>query len=59
MYMPAKFKIRFLEPLDLPALPEDTVDDSAAVQGIAEEVRARIQASLDEMLAERGSVWLG
>ena len=59
MYMPAKFKIRFLEPIDLPALPEDTVDDSAAVQGIAEEIRARIQAALDEMLAERESVWLG
>ena len=59
MYMPAKFKIRFLEPLDLPALPEDTVDDSAAVQGIAEEIRARIQTSLDEMLDARESVWLG
>lgn len=59
MYMPAKFRIRFLEPLDLPSLPEDTIDDSAAVQGIAEEIRARIQGSLDEMLAERRSVWLG
>jgi len=59
MYMPAKFKIRFLEPLDLPALPDDTLDDSAAVQGIAEEIRARIQSALDEMLAARGSVWLG
>ena len=59
MYMPAKFRIRFLEPMDLPALPEDTVSDSAAVQGIAEEVRARIQGSLDEMLAERESVWMG
>ena len=59
MYMPAKFKIRFLEPIDLPGLPEDTVDDSAAVQGIAEEIRARIQGALDEMLAERKSVWLG
>jgi len=59
MYMPAKFRIRFLEPLDLPSLPEDTLEDSAAVQGIAEEIRARIQAALDEMLAERRSVWLG
>jgi len=59
MYMPAKFRIRFLEPLDLPSLPEDTVDDSAAVQGISEEVRGRIQAALDEMLSERRSVWLG
>jgi 1-acyl-sn-glycerol-3-phosphate acyltransferase len=59
MYMPAKFKIRFLEPLDLPSLPEDTVDDSAAVQGVAEEIRARIQGALDEMLEQRQSVWLG
>jgi 1-acyl-sn-glycerol-3-phosphate acyltransferase len=59
MYMPAKFKIRFLEPLDLPSLPEDTIEDAAAVQGIAEEIRARIQGSLEDMLAERRSVWLG
>ncbi|MEO7197731.1 MAG: lysophospholipid acyltransferase family protein [Solirubrobacterales bacterium] len=59
MYMPAKFRIRFLEPLDVAALPDATIDDSAAVQGIAEEVRARIQGSLDDMLAERDSVWLG
>jgi 1-acyl-sn-glycerol-3-phosphate acyltransferase len=59
MYMPAKFKIRFLEPIDIAALPEDTVDDSAAVQGVAEEVRTRIQAALDEMIAERKSVWMG
>ena len=59
MYMPAKFKIRFLEPLDIPTLPDDTVDDSAAVQGIAEEIRARIQTALDEMVGERESVWMG
>ncbi|MBA2522624.1 MAG: acyltransferase family protein [Solirubrobacterales bacterium] len=59
MYMPAKFRIRFLEPLDVAALPDGTIDDSAAVQGIAEEIRARIQGSLDDMLAERDSVWLG
>lgn len=59
MYMPAKFRIRFLEPVDVPALPDGTVDDAAAVQTIAEDIRARIQLALDEMLAERGSVWLG
>jgi len=59
MYMPAKFRIRFLEPIDLPSLPDDTVTDSAAVQGIAEEIRARIQGALDEMVAERKSVWTG
>jgi hypothetical protein len=40
-------------------MPADTIDDAAAVQTIAEEIRARIQISLDEMLAERRSVWLG
>ena len=59
MYLPAKFQIRFLAPLELPALPPDTIEDAAAVQAIAEEVRARIQTALDEMLAERRSVWLG
>jgi len=59
MYMPAKFKIRFLEPIDIPALPEDTLEDAAAVQTIAEDIRARIQLSLDELLSERRSVWLG
>ena len=59
MYMPAKFRIRFLEPIDIPSLPEETLDDAAAVQTIAEEIRARIQVSLDELLSERRSVWLG
>jgi 1-acyl-sn-glycerol-3-phosphate acyltransferase len=59
MYMPAKFKIRFLEPLDIGGMPDDTVEDSSAVQGIAEEVRARIQTALDEMVGSRKSVWLG
>lgn len=56
MYMPAKFRIRFLEPLELPA---DAIADATAVQANAEEVRARIQVTLDEMLARRRSVWLG
>lgn len=59
MYMPAKFRIRFLDPIDVPALPDGTVEDAAAVQTIAEEVRARIQLALDQMLSQRRSVWLG
>jgi 1-acyl-sn-glycerol-3-phosphate acyltransferase len=59
MYMPAKFRIRFLEPIDVGSLPADTVTDAAAVQSIAEDVRARIQTALEELLAKRRSVWLG
>jgi 1-acyl-sn-glycerol-3-phosphate acyltransferase len=59
MYMPAKFRIRFLDPVEIPSLPAETLADAATVQSIAEEIRARIQSALDEMLAERRSVWLG
>ncbi len=59
MYMPAKFRIRFLDPIEVPSAPDEVLDDAAAVQTIAEGVRARIQVTLDEMLAERQSVWLG
>jgi 1-acyl-sn-glycerol-3-phosphate acyltransferase len=59
MYMPAKFRIRFLEPIDIPACPAETIDDAAGVQTIAEEIRTRIQLELAEMLGERRSVWRG
>ena len=59
MYLPAKFKIRFLEPVDLSAHGTDAAEDVALVQGIAEDVRSRIQAELDSLVAARGSVWFG
>jgi 1-acyl-sn-glycerol-3-phosphate acyltransferase len=59
MYLPAKFKIRFLEPLDMSEYPPETADDPAEVQNIAERIRTRIQLELDEMLGERRSVWFG
>lgn len=59
MYMPAKFRIRFLEPVRTDELPVELADDPAEVQAIAERIRARIQIELDEMVAARESVWLG
>jgi 1-acyl-sn-glycerol-3-phosphate acyltransferase len=59
MYLPAKFKIRFLEPVDLSGYPPEAVEDAAEVQTIAERIRGRIQSELDSMLAARRSVWLG
>ncbi len=59
MYMPAKFKIRFMEPIDMSEHPPETVDDPAAIQAISERIRARIQRELDGMLERRESVWLG
>ncbi|MGH2763150.1 MAG: lysophospholipid acyltransferase family protein [Thermoleophilaceae bacterium] len=59
MYLPAKFKIRFLEPVDLSRYGPEDADDVALVQGLSEEVRGRIQAELDEMQSSRRSVWFG
>jgi 1-acyl-sn-glycerol-3-phosphate acyltransferase len=59
MYMPAKFRIRFLDPVRLDREPADAADDVAFVQQTADEIRAGIQESLNEMLRERSSVWFG
>jgi 1-acyl-sn-glycerol-3-phosphate acyltransferase len=59
-YLPAKVRIRFLEPIDTVALGgREAAEDRALVQTVAQEIRARIQETLHEMLAERRSVWLG
>jgi 1-acyl-sn-glycerol-3-phosphate acyltransferase len=56
-YLPAKFKIRFLDPIpfDEPGLEED----KGMVQTVAHDIRARIQEHLFDMLGQRKSVWFG
>jgi 1-acyl-sn-glycerol-3-phosphate acyltransferase len=56
-YLPAKFKIRFLEPIQFEE--EGMHEDKALVQTVAHDIRARIQENLFEMVAERKSVWFG
>jgi 1-acyl-sn-glycerol-3-phosphate acyltransferase len=56
-YLPAKFKLRFLEPIRFDGDEMDA--DKALVQTVAHEVRARIQENLWDMLAKRKSVWFG
>jgi 1-acyl-sn-glycerol-3-phosphate acyltransferase len=56
-YLPAKFKIRFLEPIHFDAA--DMHEDKSLVQSVAHEVRARIQENLLEMVRTRKSVWFG
>jgi 1-acyl-sn-glycerol-3-phosphate acyltransferase len=58
-YLPAKFKLRFLEPVRTDDLGAEPWEDQGLVQDIADDVRARIQDELIEMLAKRRSVWLG
>jgi hypothetical protein len=59
MYMPAKFKIRFLEPVDLSEYGPEDAEDVALVQSIAETIRAKIQREVDALVASRESVWFG
>jgi 1-acyl-sn-glycerol-3-phosphate acyltransferase len=56
-YLPAKFKIRFLEPIYFDE--EGMYRDKSLVQTVAQEVRARIQENLWDMLRKRRSVWFG
>jgi 1-acyl-sn-glycerol-3-phosphate acyltransferase len=58
-YLPAKFRVRFLEPIDTAELGADPDQDKALVQTVSQEVRARIQENLHEMVAARKSVWFG
>jgi hypothetical protein len=56
-YLPAKFRIRFLEPIHFEG--ERPWEDKALVQTWAHEIRARIQENLFEMIGKRRSVWFG
>ena len=56
-YLPAKFKIRFLEPIRFD--DEGMHEDKALVQTVAHDIRASIQENLWDMLGQRRSVWFG
>jgi 1-acyl-sn-glycerol-3-phosphate acyltransferase len=58
-YLPAKFRIRFLEPIPTDQWGERPWDDKGLVQTVAEDVRGRIQDELVDMVAHRRSVWFG
>jgi len=59
MYLPAKFKLRFLEPVTLDGYGPRDADDIELVQSISEEIRTRIQLEVDRLTAERRSIWFG
>ncbi|HEY8638857.1 MAG TPA: lysophospholipid acyltransferase family protein [Solirubrobacteraceae bacterium] len=58
-YLPAKFVIRFLEPVRTDDMGDEPWEDKALVQTVAHEIRARIQENLIDMLSTRESVWFG
>jgi 1-acyl-sn-glycerol-3-phosphate acyltransferase len=58
-YLPAKFRIRFLDPIPTTQWGEEPWRDTALVQTVAEEIRSLIQEQLYGMLAKRRSIWFG
>ncbi len=59
MYLPAKFRIRFLKPIDLSEYDPEDADDIALVGRLSERIRLRIQEELDDLVLARKSVWFG
>src|SRR5829696_445092 len=58
-YLPAKFKIRYLEPIPTDQWGDEPWQDRGLIQTVADEIRARVQEELIDMLAHRRSVWFG
>lgn len=57
--LPAKFRIRFLEPIDAELRGEQPWRDQGLVQTLSQDIRALIQENVLELVAQRRSVWLG
>jgi 1-acyl-sn-glycerol-3-phosphate acyltransferase len=56
--LPAKFKIRFLEPVAPDSLGTDSGQDEALIQALSADIRGLIQENLLEMVGRRRSAWL-
>jgi 1-acyl-sn-glycerol-3-phosphate acyltransferase len=58
-YLPAKFKLRVLDPVHFNVSPDQERYPRSRVFEEAEAIRQRMQASLYDMLRQRRSVWFG
>jgi 1-acyl-sn-glycerol-3-phosphate acyltransferase len=58
-YLPAKFTVRFLEPVRTDDMGDEPWQDKSLVQTVANDIRSLIQEHLYDMLSTRRSVWLG
>ena len=58
-YLPAKFQIRFMEPIPTDDMGDEPWENRGLVQTVSQEIRARIQEELFDMVGRRESVWFG
>lgn len=59
VYLPAKFKLRVLDPVHFDVPPDQDRYSRSRVMDESEAIRDRIQAALYDMLRQRRSVWFG
>ncbi len=59
VYLPAKFKLRVLDPVHFDVPPNQDRYSRSRVMDESEAIRDRIQAALYDMLRQRRSVWFG
>jgi 1-acyl-sn-glycerol-3-phosphate acyltransferase len=57
--LPAKFRLRFLQPVRTDEMGAAAARDGVLAQEVAEQIRGLVQENLFEMVAQRRSVWLG
>lgn len=55
--LPAKWRIRFLEPITLPYKPE-AINDSELMNEIAQDIQEKMQTAIEEELQKRGHAFL-
>ena len=58
-FFPAKFRLRVLDPVAMDVPPDQPRYSKSKVMEMAELIRGRMQEALNEMLAQRQSVWFG
>jgi len=58
--LPSKWHVKFLEPIHVEKeYPPEAAQDPEIVRAISDDVRAKMQAAIDEMLARRKSIFFG
>jgi hypothetical protein len=58
-YLPAKFKLRVLDPIRFDVPPDQERYSKSRIMDEAETIRVRLQENLYDMLRTRESVWFG
>ena len=57
--LPSKWHTRFLEPVPVDAYPPEKADDPVVVRALSDEVRARLQAAIDDLRSRRTGIFFG